>query len=396
MTEDQFEKLAQLIQNSHEDLSGEIQALENEMEKRFAGVDARFDKMDNEFAYLRGELRDIRMRLDALEKKVDAHSGYKVGDNWIYNSRKLFEDRAWECVFDEQEAVFGEEVDATSCAIYAGWYAGAITGPFAAPDFRFRKGAIAYHIHSWSAATLRSATSNWAGPLVAHGAAATMGCVYEPYLDMTPNVDVFFQRLLEGGSLGEAAWSSQPFLSWMNTVVGDPLYRPFAVPNERRIEVFESRFDHLRVEEKASLAWAYRFKTRQMFLAGHQTEAVQLAYQQAVRLRERALWVGLANLYLLQGDATRAAEAAKTAVTVSAEKETRMGTLLFAARTCAQARQWDPCLDFFRTLLAEFPRLPGRTAVCQEARRLAILAGRGNDAAFFLNLIPEPPSTPKP
>jgi hypothetical protein len=32
---------------------------------------------------------------------------------------------------------------------------------------------------------------------------------------------------LKGWTVAEAAWCATPFLSWMNVVIGDPLYRPF-------------------------------------------------------------------------------------------------------------------------------------------------------------------------
>jgi hypothetical protein len=55
-----------------------------------------------------------------------------------------------------------------------------------------------------------------------------MGCVDEPYLEGTPDVAVFISRFLNGFSFGEAAYASQNALSWQTTVVGDPLYQPFA------------------------------------------------------------------------------------------------------------------------------------------------------------------------
>ncbi len=73
-----------------------------------------------------------------------------------------------------------------------------INGPFADPAFRFRNGAVAVHIHSFSAATLRSPTSGWSGPLLERGAAATVGNVYEPYLTLTANLDVLQDRLMSG------------------------------------------------------------------------------------------------------------------------------------------------------------------------------------------------------
>jgi hypothetical protein len=91
-------------------------------------------------------------------------------------------------------------------------------------------GAIAYHLHSFSATTVRDVTNAWVAPLIAHGADATMGMVYEPYLALTPHEDIFTRRLLQGDYFAEAAYASEGGLSWMLTVVGDPLYRPFRVP----------------------------------------------------------------------------------------------------------------------------------------------------------------------
>lgn len=322
----------------------------------------------------------------------NSNPGYKIGDDWIYGARQTVLDQGWELVFDDQEGTFGDEVDATSCALYGGWYAHTICGPFAAPAFRFRPGAVAYHIHSWSAGTLRTATACWTGPLIAHGAAATMGCVYEPYLQMTPNVDVLFEKLFEGASWGEAAWSSQQFLSWMNTVVGDPLYRPFAVSNDDRIAGFEARFEALTPPERDALAWGYRLKFRRQSLAGQQKEAIQGCFEQATRLQERTLWIGLANLHLAANDLKRAAEAAKAAVAVDTDKETRTGTLWFAARSCAQARFWDDALEFYRTLATDTPKPFALRAISEEAVRASLNANRPKEAEFFRNLVPPPPA----
>ena len=57
-----------------------------------------------------------------------------------------------------------------------------------------------------------------------------MGMVYEPYLTLTPHEDIFTRRILQGDYFAEAAYASEPALSWMLTVVGDPLYRPFRQP----------------------------------------------------------------------------------------------------------------------------------------------------------------------
>ncbi len=112
-------------------------------------------------------------------------------------------------------------------AVYFGWYDFNVSGPFLNSAFRFKKGAVAVHLHSFSAAQLRDPAKNWSAPLLARGAAATLGNVYEPYLQMTHHFDLFQTRLLAGHSLVEAAYMALPVLSWQNLVLGDPLYRPF-------------------------------------------------------------------------------------------------------------------------------------------------------------------------
>lgn len=111
--------------------------------------------------------------------------------------------------------------------LYFGWYADNVQGALASQEFRFKPGAIASHLHSFSASVLRTKTGRWCGPMLEHGAAAVLGNVWEPYLKLTTHFDLVIARLLDGFTLGEAAWSGTPALSWMNVLVGDPLYKPF-------------------------------------------------------------------------------------------------------------------------------------------------------------------------
>jgi len=131
-------------------------------------------------------------------------------------------------VYDNSPGVFPAGYPASDCALYYGWYAGGVTGPFADPSFRFVPGAVAVHIHSFSAATLRDPNANWVAPLLARGAAATIGNVYEPYLQLTTHLNAFNDRLLHGFTFAESAYMATPSLSWMSVMVGDPLYRPYA------------------------------------------------------------------------------------------------------------------------------------------------------------------------
>lgn len=154
--------------------------------------------------------------------------GYAEGDQWMKNVVVAMRAQGLPVIFDNTPPTFPPGYPITDAAVYYGWYADSVNGPFADPTFQFRPGAIAVHLHSFSASTLRSTTANWCGPLLARGAAATLGNVYEPYLSLTANFDIFQDRLMAGFTLAESAWMSQRALSWMGVVVGDPLYRPYA------------------------------------------------------------------------------------------------------------------------------------------------------------------------
>jgi len=99
--------------------------------------------------------------------------------------------------------------------------------PFTQPKFRFEPGAIAVHVHSYSAATLRSESKGWVGLLIARGAVATTGAVYEPSLQLMHRPQLMFEELTKGARLGDAVYAALPVLSWQNVLIGDPLYRPF-------------------------------------------------------------------------------------------------------------------------------------------------------------------------
>ncbi len=157
-----------------------------------------------------------------------AAPGGAVGDLWLTDITTQLRKVGVPVVFDDAPELFAYGYPMTECALYYGWYSGQVGGPFAQPDFRFVPGAVAVHIHSFSAATLRDANANWVAPLLAHGAAATMGNVYEPYLQLTPHLNVFNDRLLHGFTFAESAYMSMEALSWMSVMVGDPLYRPYA------------------------------------------------------------------------------------------------------------------------------------------------------------------------
>jgi len=171
---------------------------------------------------------------------------YKKGDDWIGAAAKMTQSAGFETVVDDKPETFPVAFPMSQIALYAGWYDGSVSGPFTRPKVEFMPGAFAYHLHSYSAQTLRSTNQNWCGPLLAEGATCTMGCIDEPYLEGTPNIEVFFACWMQGTfTFGEAAYASQRVLSWQTTVVGDPLYRPFMQTPKQRHDALDQRHSKL-------------------------------------------------------------------------------------------------------------------------------------------------------
>ncbi|MGA3006473.1 MAG: TIGR03790 family protein [Opitutaceae bacterium] len=160
---------------------------------------------------------------------VDLGGPVPEGDRWLKDAAAELADLGFDGDVDRASTTMPVNARFDAPALYFGWYAGDLNGPFTLPHFEFPPGAIALHIHSFSAHTLRSPTEGWCGPLVTHGVTATMGNVYEPYLGFTHRPDLLLHALAHGWTLGDAAYYALPVLSWECVLIGDPLYRPFLV-----------------------------------------------------------------------------------------------------------------------------------------------------------------------
>lgn len=154
-------------------------------------------------------------------------AGYQMGDNWITAIEKKNWSLGLPTTIDKNRDTYLANYPMLDVAMYFGWYTGAVNGPFRNPNFKFKKGAVAVHLHSYSASDLRNPNTKWTGPLIARGAAATVGNVYEPYLMGSHHFDVMHDRLMQGYTLVESAYMAIGLLSWQNVVIGDPLYQPY-------------------------------------------------------------------------------------------------------------------------------------------------------------------------
>jgi uncharacterized protein (TIGR03790 family) len=110
-------------------------------------------------------------------------------------------------------------------ALYCGWYS---LGKYI-DAFKWNRGSVAYHIASSEAVSLHAPHAQyWCKRMLDEGVAATLGPVAEPYLFSFPRPRDFFGLLLTGRySLVEVYWNTCPVASWMQILLGDPLYTPF-------------------------------------------------------------------------------------------------------------------------------------------------------------------------
>jgi uncharacterized protein (TIGR03790 family) len=112
-------------------------------------------------------------------------------------------------------------------ALYCGWY----SLRHFVPCCDFNPGAVGFHVASFELFTLHDpAETGWVRGLLSSGVVATLGPVAEPYLQSFPRADEFFPLLLTGKlPLADVYWQTTPWVSWMQTCIGDPLYNPYRV-----------------------------------------------------------------------------------------------------------------------------------------------------------------------
>ncbi len=152
-------------------------------------------------------------------------SGYALYDASLHKAAQHIKSSGrMQVCLDQRQALFARG-DCPDTALYCGWYS--LSNYVDA--FTWAQGAIGYHIASGECATLKDPKNNgWCRQILAHGAAATIGPVYEPYVQGFPLPELFFSQLIEGYlSLGETFLTSLPYLSWQVILIGDPLYQPF-------------------------------------------------------------------------------------------------------------------------------------------------------------------------
>jgi uncharacterized protein (TIGR03790 family) len=173
-----------------------------------------------------GETRGLTGKAYVDSRGLYAKDLYSVYDQSLRGLASLTRLGTSLAVGGERTAALFPPGSCPEAALYCGWYSLRTY----VDAFDFVEGAVGFHIASFEAISIRAPLEKgWCKGLLEHGAAATLGAVAEPYLESFPRPKQFFGLLLTGDySLVECFAHTTTFTSWMQMLLGDPLYRPFA------------------------------------------------------------------------------------------------------------------------------------------------------------------------
>ncbi len=319
---------------------------------------------------------------------VDISERDPVGNAWLEATAKQLLELGYDTDIDRAPATMPVTARIDAPVMYFGWYGGNVEGPFMLPGFRFPPGAIALHIHSYSATTLRSATSGWVGPFVARGVTATMGNVYEPYLQFNHRPNLLLRALAKGQNLVDAAYFALQALSWQEVLVGDPLYRPFAIPLDEQMKNLGQLPPWL-------AGYAVLRRMHQLDAAGQQVEATALAASAQRDAPSLAVGLALAQRLREAGDMEAAAKALGFAPLLKSFAPEEWSLAREAAQMLARCGQPARALEIWQTLL-HLPALPRevRQPWLDDARAAARSAGDTVQASAWqaeIDRLNEPP-----
>jgi len=304
---------------------------------------------------------------------------FKVGDDWMHGAAAVLRRQGFDPTLDDKEPTFGAGFPMSQVAFYVGWYDAHPSGPFTRPTLEFMPGAFAYHLYSYSANTLRSPTESWAGTLLAKGATITFGSVDEPYLTGTPNVAAFLDRLISRSwTFGEAAYTCQGSLSWQTTVVGDPLYCPFA----QRPDLLHFKLER---EKNPLIEWSH-LRVINLNLASGASIDESIKYIEelpSIATNSAVLQEKLGDLLESNKQSGAAGEAYRKALQLKSTPQQRIRLLLKLGELETALGRQQQAFDAYKQLLTEAPDYPDAAKIYREMASIAQRLGKKNDAEKF-------------
>lgn len=263
-------------------------------------------------------------------------SAFAVGDQWMRRISDEIMPPILPTVLDDQPGLFANAYPMTGAALYYGWYSEQPAGVVAQSGFRFLPGAVAFHLHSFSATSVRDSAHWWVGPMLTRGAAAVLGNVYEPYLALTTHFDDFAERLAAGMTLAESAYAATPGLSWMNDVIGDPLYRPGLQWAKLKADLDAGRGAGDSGGALAREGRAY-FEGAQAWRARGAAAGAKLLERSAARLHSGLIYEGLGLLEAAAHDLPKASAAFELAARNDRNREDGIRAIMDEAQAFARA-----------------------------------------------------------
>lgn len=305
------------------------------------------------------------------------NTSYKLGDDWIRGAALVCRQLGFETVLDDRPATFSAAYPMSQIAFYAGWYDTHVSGPFSLPEVEFMPGAIAYHLHSFSAHLLRRTNLHWAGPLLAKGATATLGCVDEPYLEATPDIAILFARLLRGFTFGEAAYASQRSLSWQTTVVGDPLYCPFGQPPQVVHESLWRRHNFL-------VEWSFlRVVNLNTAMGTSNRELIRYLDRIPLAQKSGVLQEKLGDLHLMQTNVQEAIRHYRKALDQKPSRQQSIRLTMQIVRLQETKGDQEAAYKLLKTFPGSFPDYPELAAVYRRLQEMAQSLGKTDEAEVY-------------
>ena len=230
-------------------------------------------------------------------------------------------------------------------------------------------GAFAYHLYSFSAESIRTSDHCWCGPLLARGATCTMGCVYEPYLQFTPNIAFFVQSMCNGWTFGESAWASEIALSWQITMIGDPLYQPFK-------QAAPELHSHLERNQNPLLAWSFnRLVNLDLVRNVRAPQLSAFLESQPISSQSPVLQEKLAQLYEMEGKPSSAISTWQRALKLNPSTHQRIRLHLILGDRLMSAGRFTEAADNWRQFIADSPNYPAVAVIREKLKQLEQTAG---------------------
>lgn len=274
---------------------------------------------------------------------IDLGGPHKKGDSWIREAGELVEAAFFDTDFhtERRKMDYRDRLDAP--AIYVGWYSHKAYAQWRAPRWPVPPGAIGFHLHSFSGTSVRD-SSTWLGAFVKQGYCATMGNVYEPYLEYTHRPQVLLAHLLDGGTFGEAVMKSMPALSWQSVAIGDPLFRPFKVGLETQLQDSQDgRF----------AAYASIREINRLSASEDRESAIRFARSRFIEQPSLALAYKLGRIYSQENKTREAVEALKIIRFVSVFSEDEYVLVQKIANLLHDSGESALALELYENLLDE-------------------------------------------